>query len=243
MPQTRASHHAGLRHQAAALACLFLRVFLVRFDGHIDRRTLLDGYLFALFVLEGVLYANLTIEILTTFNCDLCFLRFARIDRLDDLLVAQSIGIVTLDGSANVTAAQMAAAAVAPTVQIEDMRASGVSYWNPTPSGTTTLAAPTTLTATTVGFGINGANTTGGTYTGTSTYHYAIAYVDAMGEIEGQPSADFSAATAGTGATNQIGSRLRRHRLAQQGTCLTFRWRPAPTLWPTAYLLLLRSAL
>jgi hypothetical protein len=66
------------------------------------------------------------------------------------------------------------------------------------------LAAPATLTAATVGFGLNGANTTGGTYTGTSTYVYCIAYVDIMGQ-EGPCSATFSAATAGTGSTNQIG--------------------------------------
>jgi hypothetical protein len=88
-------------------------------------------------------------------------------------------------------------------VAIEDRRF-GVRFWTPTQTTATALAAPATLTATTVGFGLNGANTTGGTYTGTSTYNYNCAYVDIMGN-EGPASATFSAATAGTGATNQIG--------------------------------------
>jgi hypothetical protein len=66
------------------------------------------------------------------------------------------------------------------------------------------LAAPTTLTATTVGFGLNGANTTGGTYVGANTYYVCIAYVDALGQ-EGPCSASFNSLTAGTGSTNQIG--------------------------------------
>jgi hypothetical protein len=89
-------------------------------------------------------------------------------------------------------------------VSILDNRFGLSQPWVTSQTISTILAAPTTLTSTTVGFGINGANTTGGTYTGTSTYHYCIAYVDIMGN-EGPCSADFSAATAGTGTTNQIG--------------------------------------
>lgn len=89
------------------------------------------------------------------------------------------------------------------SVTIEDHR-QGIQWWTPTQSISTILAAPTTLTSSTVGFGTNGANTTGGTYTGTSTYHVCIAYVDIMGN-EGPCSADFSGLTAGTGSTNQIG--------------------------------------
>lgn len=89
-------------------------------------------------------------------------------------------------------------------VTIEDDRAGPPQFWTPAQSLSTILAAPTTLTSTTVGFGINGANTTAGTYTGSSTYHVSIAYVDAMGN-EGPASADFSALTAGSGTTNQIG--------------------------------------
>jgi len=101
------------------------------------------------------------------------------------------------------TDAIIAAALPFSLVPIEDRR-SGVQYWTPTQTVATALAAPATLTATTVGFGLNGANTTGGTYNGASTYHYDCAYVDIMGN-EGPASADFSAATAGTGTTNQIG--------------------------------------
>lgn len=90
-------------------------------------------------------------------------------------------------------------------VQIADNRAGIAQSWQSAQQVATVLAAPTTLTATTVGFGINGANATGGTYTGTSTYHVCIAYVDIMGN-EGPCSADFSGLTAGTSATTyQIG--------------------------------------
>lgn len=89
-------------------------------------------------------------------------------------------------------------------VGLEDVRNGFAQGWQPTQALATVLAQPTTLTATTVGFGINGANTASGTYTGTSTYHYCVAYVDPMGN-EGPCSADFSGATAGTGSTNQIG--------------------------------------
>jgi hypothetical protein len=77
-------------------------------------------------------------------------------------------------------------------------------FWNLQQTASTFLAVPATLTATTVGFGLNGANTTGGTYTGASTYHACIAYVDVAGQV-GACSADFSALTAGSGTTNQIG--------------------------------------
>jgi hypothetical protein len=99
-----------------------------------------------------------------------------------------------------------AIAAILPyaSVGIEDCRTAPCQPWQPAQQVATVLAAPTTLTSTTVGFGINGANTTGGTYTGTSTYNVNIAYVDVMGN-EGPASATFSGLTAGTGSTNQIG--------------------------------------
>jgi hypothetical protein len=114
-------------------------------------------------------------------------------------------GVVTVgaDSAGFVTNAILAAAVPYANVSIADKRAA-LQYWNPAPTTTTTITAPTTLTATTVGFGLNGANTTGGTYTGASTYHVAVACVDVMGN-ESQPSADFSGLTAGTGTTNQIG--------------------------------------
>lgn len=101
------------------------------------------------------------------------------------------------------TNAMLTAAIPFQSVQIEDVRSGAPQYWTPV-GGATTLAAPTTLTSTTVGFGLNGANTTGGSWVGTNTYHYCISYVDIMGQ-EGPCSADFSGATAGTGSTNQIG--------------------------------------
>ena len=116
-------------------------------------------------------------------------------------------GTVVVDNAwtqAGGTNAMLIAAVPYSTVGILSTRGNEITSWRPTQSVATVLSAPTTLTATTVGFGINGANTSGGTYTGTSTYHYCIAYVDIMGN-EGPCSADFSAATAGTGTTNQIG--------------------------------------
>lgn len=102
------------------------------------------------------------------------------------------------------TTALINAAIPYSNVYVSDIRGGVEQYWTVTQAGTTVLAAPTTLTAVTVGFGLNGGNTTSGTYTGASTYHYCIAYVDVAGQ-EGPCSADFSAATAGTGTTNQIG--------------------------------------
>ncbi len=99
-----------------------------------------------------------------------------------------------------------AIAAVLPyhMVSIEDDRVGPTQYWN-IGGGTSLLPAPTTLTSTTVGFALNGANATGGAYTGTSTYHVCIAYVDVAGQ-EGPCSSDFSGLTAGTSATTyQIG--------------------------------------
>lgn len=89
-------------------------------------------------------------------------------------------------------------------VSIEDDTLGAPQYFNIGPSTTTFIATPSTLTSSTVGFAINGANATGGTYTGASTYHVCVAYVD-IGGNEGACSADFSGLTAGTGTTNQIG--------------------------------------
>jgi hypothetical protein len=118
-------------------------------------------------------------------------------------------GVVTIppDSAPYVTNTILAAAVPFGNVVLADKRNGNwvpPQYWTATPTVTTTIAAPATLTATTVGFGLNGANTTGGTYTGASTYHAAVACVDVLGN-ESQPSADFSALTAGSGTTNQIG--------------------------------------
>lgn len=113
-------------------------------------------------------------------------------------------GIVEVDPSWAGTTVIIGAVVPFPDVAIEDDRFGTVQYWTAHQSTATVIAAPATLTATTVGFGLNGANTTGGTYTGASTYFVAVACVDLMGN-ESQPSATFSALTAGTGTTNQIG--------------------------------------
>lgn len=116
-------------------------------------------------------------------------------------------GVVVVDAfwaSLGGTEAMLKAALPYQLVAFEDRRFGTPLLWTPTQAAATALAAPATLTAVTVGFGLNGANTTGGTYTGTNTYNYNCAYVDPMGN-EGPASATFSAATAGTGATNQIG--------------------------------------
>jgi hypothetical protein len=79
------------------------------------------------------------------------------------------------------------------------------SNWFPAASTSTIIGVPATLTATTVGFALNGANATGGAFTGTSTYHVTYACLDVLGH-ESQPAADFSGLTAGTSATTyQIG--------------------------------------
>jgi hypothetical protein len=98
----------------------------------------------------------------------------------------------------------LAAAVPYASVSIADKRFGTTQFWFPGATTSTVISAPTTLTATTVGFGLNGANTTGGSYNGASTYHVAVACVDVLGN-ESQPSADFSALTAGSGTTNQIG--------------------------------------
>lgn len=118
---------------------------------------------------------------------------------------ASNVGLVTIDSTSGITAAQLIAATVVPTVAFEDLRQPAAQYWNLSQTASTFLAVPSTLTATTVGFALNGANATGGAYTGNSTYHVCVAYVDVAGQ-EGACSADFSGLTAGTSAaTYQIG--------------------------------------
>jgi hypothetical protein len=101
------------------------------------------------------------------------------------------------------TNAILTAATPYSNVVIEDKRV-GTQYWSATQTTATVLAAPTTLVAATAGFGVNGANFTGGAYTGSSTYIACIAYVDIMGN-EGPCSATFTIATSGALTTDQIG--------------------------------------
>jgi len=119
-------------------------------------------------------------------------------------------GLVVVDGSLNfvagsaqtITSALIAANVVNGTA-IEDTRGTAPVYWN-IMAGATALATPAVLGATTVGFGIAGANFTGGTYTGSNTYIACITYVDIMGQ-EGPCSPTYTVATSGAAATDQIG--------------------------------------
>jgi hypothetical protein len=113
-------------------------------------------------------------------------------------------GLIEIGDEWGGTNAILAAAVPYPGVSIEDTRLAATAYWSIAPTTASFLAVPTTLTSTTVGFGLNGANTTSGTYTGTSTYHVCVSYVDIAGN-EGPCSLDFSGLTAGTGSANQIG--------------------------------------
>lgn len=109
-------------------------------------------------------------------------------------------GVVVVDGSASVVGGGASAvttiikaALPMPTVSIEDDRGLAPVYWNPQ-GGLTTIAAPTTLTATTAA----PSATPAGSY-GTGTYHLCISYVDLQGQ-EGPCSADFSEAGLSSGS-------------------------------------------
>lgn len=106
-------------------------------------------------------------------------------------------GIVTVDSqwaALGGTTAMLAAAVPYSTVAIEDVRTGWPQFWNVTQTASTFLAQPTTLTAVTA----LPSATPVGAY-GTGTYHLAIAYVDAAGQV-GQESADFSEAGLATGS-------------------------------------------
>jgi hypothetical protein len=102
------------------------------------------------------------------------------------------------------TDATLTAAAPYGNVSIEDLRAGASQFWTPAQTTSTLLAAPATLVNATAGFSVAGANLTGGTYTGSSSYITCIAYVDVMGN-EGPCSATFTIATSGSASTDQIG--------------------------------------
>jgi hypothetical protein len=63
--------------------------------------------------------------------------------------IAKGIGDVVIDSTSGITNAQLTAAQVYPTVQIVDLRAPYLQYWNPQPTGaaTTSTGAPATRTA------------------------------------------------------------------------------------------------
>lgn len=112
-------------------------------------------------------------------------------------------GVVLVDSSSGITNTQLAAAVPWDNVSIYDTRSSMPQYWMPF-GGSTAIATPTTLVSTTAGFGVAGANFTGGAFTGSNTYIACIAYVDVMGQ-EGPCSASYTIATSGSATTDQIG--------------------------------------
>lgn len=115
-------------------------------------------------------------------------------------------GIVTADSqwaqgvltgcTACFTSGKSALASIVPysTVSIEDLTGPAPTYWNIQQTASTFLATPATLTAVTA----LPSATPVGAY-GTGTYHLAIAYVDAAGQV-GPESADFSEAGLATGS-------------------------------------------
>ncbi len=80
------------------------------------------------------------------------------------------------------------------SVSIEDDTVGPIQYWNASPTATTALATPTTLTAVTA----LPSATPVGAY-GTGTYYFCISYVDIMGN-EGTCSATFNQAGLATGS-------------------------------------------
>lgn len=109
----------------------------------------------------------------------------------------QGGGLVTIDPAwiqMGGTDALVSSAIPFPNVSIADFGGPDVEYWNIEPAAATFLAAPTTLTAVTA----LPSATPVGAY-GTGTYHLAIAYVDASGQV-GPESADFSEAGLATGS-------------------------------------------
>jgi hypothetical protein len=112
-------------------------------------------------------------------------------------------GTVVVDKAWNGTNAMLIAAVPFWNVTILDTRGGSPVYWG-LQGAAAALATPTTLVAATAGFGVNGANFTGGFYTGSNTYITCIAYVDIAGQ-EGPCSASFTVATSGALTTDQIG--------------------------------------
>jgi len=101
------------------------------------------------------------------------------------------------------TNAMLTAAIPFANVAVYDQRLEAPQYW-PIQGGATITTAPAVLTAATAGFGVNGANFTGGFYTGSNTYITCITYVDIAGQ-ESPCSATFTISTSGVATTDQIG--------------------------------------
>ena len=122
---------------------------------------------------------------------------------MDRITVNQAPSVVGQTGGPTSLNALITSLVAYPTIAVADKRGAQVQYWSPL-GGTTVLPAPATLTSSTAGFGVAGANFTGGAYTGSNTYIACIAYVDVMGQ-EGNCSATFTIATSGVATTDQIG--------------------------------------
>lgn len=104
-------------------------------------------------------------------------------------------GVVVVSAASGITDAQLkATTAVFPNVGLADVRSGFLQPWVMQQTSASFLAAPTTLTAVTA----LPSATPVGAY-GTGTYHLAIAYVDAAGQV-GPESADFSEAGLATGS-------------------------------------------
>lgn len=121
----------------------------------------------------------------------------------DRITVNQGPSVVGQTGAPTSFNALVAALTPYQNVNIMDKSQGSPQWWNPQ-GGATAIATPTTLTSSTVGFGVAGANFTGGSYTGSNTYIACISYVDIMGQ-EGPCSATFTIATSGSATTDQIG--------------------------------------
>jgi len=121
----------------------------------------------------------------------------------DRVTINQAPSVTAATGGPTSFQALMTALVPFQGVSIADKSQGPIQWWNAY-GGATTLAAPATLVNATAGFGVNGANFTGGAYTGNSTYITCISYVDIMGQ-EGPCSATFTVATSGVATTDQIG--------------------------------------
>jgi hypothetical protein len=134
--------------------------------------------------------------------------------------ISKGFGVVTIEQSSYITNTMLSTAQVYPTVQIEDLRAGALQYWNPQP--TSALTTSTGAPAVRVGSasGCTGSNTVcdtsitvaSGGFTNAAQYVW-VAYVDVMGGVS-QASATAHYTSAGAvqieflapaAATGQVG--------------------------------------
>ena len=74
--------------------CVFLLgcIFAICFDGDVNLRALLKAYFASIFIRQGILDANFSIEIVSASDIDLCFFRQAWVRRPNDLLDSSGQG-------------------------------------------------------------------------------------------------------------------------------------------------------